>query len=98
MRVVDEVMGRDERDISIYFHFHPMWSIQPLGEHYFRLMRDGGGEFTYITVDDRLTWSVESDRYYPEFGKDCANFLLAGRCQVRLPVQLVNWLSWGGRF
>ena len=98
LRVVDEVMGNDEREIGVYFHFHPMWSIQPTDGKKFCLLRDGGSKPACIRVDDSLTWSIESDRYYPEFGKDCANLVLAGRCKERLPLQIVTRLTWDGAF
>ena len=96
LRVVDEVMGNDERDICVYFHFHPVWSIHPKGEHNFCLLRDGDTRPAGIKVDDRLAWSIERDRYYPEFGKHCANLVLAGRRRVQLPLQLVTRLTWHG--
>jgi uncharacterized heparinase superfamily protein len=94
VEVVDEVTGKREHAVELFFHFHPDWRLNLKSNVVCEVHHLHEAHSLKMNLDPGLTWRIEPSTWHPQFGIVTSNFKLVGSYHGELPLTSVTRINW----
>lgn len=96
LEIMDEVLGRKQHEIEVFFHFHPELILLPQGTHAFAVRDVNGAAVASVEADPALVWQIVQETWHPGFGLSMPSVGLRGYGQLALPGRCVTFIRRDG--
>jgi uncharacterized heparinase superfamily protein len=93
--IEDEIVGKGEHQIEIFWHFHPQFTLKKNGEFWIffhEKLKEEIGKVSIGSMDEIFT---EQTTYHPEVGLSLNNTKLAGIKKGNLPILITTQFIFG---